>query len=82
MLIREGYELIDCKLDNKKAIFAVGGGNNVAPLGARGENIFCLYVNISKKILMKLKLYISLGKAMMTYEYQNMFKTILLILKL
>lgn len=30
------YELIDCKLDNKKAIFAVGGGNNVAPLGARG----------------------------------------------
>ena len=43
------YEQIDCKLNYEKAIFAVGGGNNVAPLEHVVVNIFCLYVNISKK---------------------------------
>ncbi len=41
------YEQIKCQNDKKEAIFAVGGGNKTAPLGARGgKNIssLCKYI--------------------------------------
>lgn len=42
------YEPIHCEHNSKQAIFAVGGGNNVAPLGARGGKhiiSLCEYIN-------------------------------------
>ena len=42
------YKQINCSHDNREAIFVVGGGNNIAPLGARGgKNIssLCKYIN-------------------------------------